>query len=503
MSKTDNIDKIYEYVVKKVSSPEFRNPIKNFIDENCGIFLDVDENTFEQGGLFNEFTMLVDNLLDKLCKDSKISEEMFLLSAKKGLEDEKNKKYFEQLIAFNNYNYFKSMMTKRNYQILLLAEKELEKNEKMKKLNESQKAQKKIIDKEMQQAIKMSLALEDEKRRIQAIEEEDLRRAIKLSLEEQKKKNLPIPVSMPPKDDKKKSNKIEKKSEEKKDEKKEDKKEDKKDEKTEDKKEDPILEKKEPEVPHQFRKGAKRPYKKTIPYGVDNNPIDYTTSNNEQIKATKKTNDPFLDFKNIIIDRGSRGILSLKRTFMITDDEGTHTLTFNNFEKYIKDYRLPLNDEEIKKIFDKFDTKKQGIINYDDLLNELLGKINDYRTDLLMKVFEKFDPEHTGNASLNEIRKNYNPNLHPEVLKGNKSSQEELSEFLDVVEYIFSLLNQEKAGDDVITIEEFLDFYKNISFAINDDEYFNSIVSNVWGLNKTKNFGKKQLNKKLESLFDN
>ena len=210
MSKTDNIDKIYEYVVKKVSSPEFRNPIKNFIDENCGIFLDVDENTFEQGGLFNEFTMLVDNLLDKLCKDSKISEEMFLLSAKKGLEDEKNKKYFEQLIAFNNYNYFKSMMTKRNYQILLLAEKELEKNEKMKKLNESQKAQKKIIDKEMQQAIKMSLALEDEKRRIQAIEEEDLRRAIKLSLEE-KKKNLPIPVSMPPKDDKKKSNKIEKK----------------------------------------------------------------------------------------------------------------------------------------------------------------------------------------------------------------------------------------------------------------------------------------------------
>ena len=294
----------------------------------------------------------------------------------------------------------------------------------------------------------------------------------------------------------------EKKEEDKKDDKKE---EDKKEEniKKEDKKEDPILEKKEPEVPHQFRKGAKRPYKKTIPYGVDNNPIDYTTSNNEQIKATKKTNDPFLDFKNIIIDRGSRGILSLKRTFMITDDEGTHTLTFNNFEKYIKDYRLPLNDEEIKKIFDKFDTKKQGIINYDDLLNELLGKINDYRTDLLMKVFEKFDPEHTGNASLNEIRKNYNPNLHPEVLKGNKSSQEELSEFLDVVEYIFSLLNQEKAGDDVITIEEFLDFYKNISFAINDDEYFNSIVSNVWGLNKTKNFGKKQLNKKLESLFDN
>ena len=296
----------------------------------------------------------------------------------------------------------------------------------------------------------------------------------------------------------------EKKEEEKKEEEKkeEEKKEEEKKEE-EKKEEEPILKKKEPEVPIQFRKGRSRPFKKTIPYGVDNNPIDYTTSNNEQIKATKKTNDPFIDFKNIIIDRGSRGILSLKRTFMITDDEGTHSLTYHNFEKYIKDYRLPLNEEETKKIFDKFDTKKTGVINYDDLLNELLGKINDYRTDLLMKVFEKFDPEHTGNANLNDIRKSYNPNLHPEVLNGNKSSQEELSEFLDIVEYIFSLLNQDKAGNDMITIEEFLDFYKNISFAISDDEYFNSIVSNVWGLNKTKNFGKKQLNKKIESLFDN
>ena len=188
---------------------------------------------------------------------------------------------------------------------------------------------------------------------------------------------------------------------------------------------------------------------------------------------------------------------------MITDDEGNHSLTFNNFEKYIKDYRLPLNDEEIKKIFDKFDTKKTGVINYDDLINELVGKINDYRTDILMKVFEKFDPEHTGNANLNEIRKNYNPNLHPEVLKGNKSSQEQLSEFLDDIDYIFNLLNQNKANDDIITIEEFLDFYKNFSFAIEDDEYFNSILSGVWGLNQGKNFGKKQLNKKIESLFDN
>ncbi len=233
MSNTE-VEKIYQYILKKVSSPEFRNPIKNFIDENCTYFLDVDENTFQQGGLFNEFVMLVDNLLEKLCSDSKISEEMFLLAAKKGLEDEKNKKYFEQLIAYNNYNYFKSIMTKRNYQIIALVEKEMEKKEKNKKLVASKKQLKEIMDKEMQQAIKMSLALEDEKRRIEAIEEEDLRRAIKLSLEESKKKNLPKPVEE--KKDFKKDFKKDDKKDFKKDEKKDFKKEEKKDFKKEEKK---------------------------------------------------------------------------------------------------------------------------------------------------------------------------------------------------------------------------------------------------------------------------
>ena len=194
MSEPKNVDEVYKYVLKKVSSPEFRNQIKDFIDQNCTNFLDIEENTFEQGGLFNEFTMLIDNLLEKLCKESKITEEMFLLAAKKGLEDDKNKKYFEQLIAFNNFNYFKAMMTKRNYQIIAMVEKEMEKErEKNKKIN-AKKEEKKLSDKEMQQAIKMSLALEDEKRRIAAIEEEDLKRAIKLSILEAQNKNLPKPV---------------------------------------------------------------------------------------------------------------------------------------------------------------------------------------------------------------------------------------------------------------------------------------------------------------------
>ena len=51
----NNPDSIYNWICFKISSPAFRNIIKDYIDDNCNIFIDVDENTFQQGKLFNEF----------------------------------------------------------------------------------------------------------------------------------------------------------------------------------------------------------------------------------------------------------------------------------------------------------------------------------------------------------------------------------------------------------------------------------------------------------------
>ena len=165
--KEESNDWVYDYIFGKISSPEFRNPIKNFIDENCSSFIDVDENTFQQGALFNEFTQLVDNLLEKILQDCNLTEEQFVLASKKGLDNEKHKKYFEQLISFNNYNYFKNMMTKRNYQFIQMAEEAMKIDMKvLEKLLATKKEQKEREEKQIQSAIKMSLALEDEKNEV-------------------------------------------------------------------------------------------------------------------------------------------------------------------------------------------------------------------------------------------------------------------------------------------------------------------------------------------------
>ena len=186
-------ESLYNWIAYKISCPEFRNPIKNFIDENCSTFIDIEENSFEQGQLFNEMNLLVENLLKEVLEEGQITQEDFLKAAERGLEDKKYKKYFTQIINFGNYTFFKSIMTKRNYQIIQMAEKQMNQENEKKKGNEGTGISPEVVaqmleneQNEINEAIKQSLADEDEKRRIAVIEEEEMRRAIKQSIEQSK-----------------------------------------------------------------------------------------------------------------------------------------------------------------------------------------------------------------------------------------------------------------------------------------------------------------------------
>ena len=202
MSNEDDLDWMYDIVLQIIRSPEFRNPIKDFIDDNCNTFIGLDENTFEQGALHKQFVQLIDNLLDTLTKDLGITEEMFCHAAKKGLNDPKAKKYFEQLISFTNYNYFKNLMTKRNFQLeelaykQMMADKNNDGNEEEGEENDEELEQKRkeMEENELQCALKMSLAVEEEKKKLEELEDEELQRAIKLSLSEQQAKPEPSPI---------------------------------------------------------------------------------------------------------------------------------------------------------------------------------------------------------------------------------------------------------------------------------------------------------------------
>ena len=177
---SNNLDQSYKKFAQIITGPNFRNPIKDFMDENCTVFTEAEENTFEMGGYYNEFLKLLENLLNKIKKELNITEDQFLEIMNRGVNDPKYKRYFQQLINFNNYQYFKKIMVNRNYQIIKIIENEMRKrrgNIKEKKENDEYHNQLEI-------AKQISLQEAEELRKLKALEEQELNRAIKKSKKE-------------------------------------------------------------------------------------------------------------------------------------------------------------------------------------------------------------------------------------------------------------------------------------------------------------------------------
>ena len=192
--------------------------------------------------------------------------------------------------------------------------------------------------------------------------------------------------------------------------------------------------------------------------------------------------------KDTIKQRGSRGILGMRRCFMIYDEGNSRILTFDNFYKYITSFLIPLSRNQADSLFKLYDRQNTGEINYDSLVNEIIGKFGESRRHMVNNAFNKLDVGRKGVLNMNIIRNGFNAKGHPDVINGKRSEQDVLSEFLDNFDYHFNLLNQGRNPDDEeVTNQEFIDFYRYISVGFDDDNAFNKMISGVWGLNNQSN----------------
>ena len=121
---------IYDYVRQYLSSPVWANPLLDFMEQNCLIFEDIEENKFEYTKVFQEFTGLTALLLETMIDEVGISEKMLEKCILRGMKSEKDYRIFQQIFYCDNFEAFKKIMVAKN--------KELE-VEAMQKLNQESK----------------------------------------------------------------------------------------------------------------------------------------------------------------------------------------------------------------------------------------------------------------------------------------------------------------------------------------------------------------------------
>ena len=228
------------------------------------------------------------------------------------------------------------------------------------------------------------------------------------------------------------------------------------------------------------------------PFGTDMTPT--TEDKREfhyQIEPINDNNNkelsPLEIFRNTIKKRGIRGIMAMRRAFIIADENDSKTLTLPEFIKFCHDYRMPITGKEINILFDEFDINKNGEINYEEFVSAFTGEMCERRKRLISILFESFDKNKKGYIDLDDIRNAYNPINHPDVLDGKRTEDEVLAEFLDNLQYHFSLLKSDKEQENKkINLDEFMSFFNNISAGIEDDDYFEKVIKTGFNLEERR-----------------
>lgn len=118
-SEDEDLGAISDYVVAILKSPTWVSPISKFVDDNCGIFEDAEENKLEYTLVHNGFKQLVDDLLVAHLVEMSLSTDQFMRFCQRGLSgsNELHRSLVEQLVSVEDFLVFKAMMVKRNCEI--------------------------------------------------------------------------------------------------------------------------------------------------------------------------------------------------------------------------------------------------------------------------------------------------------------------------------------------------------------------------------------------------
>uniref|UniRef100_A0A7S1CH19 EF-hand domain-containing protein n=1 Tax=Bicosoecida sp. CB-2014 TaxID=1486930 RepID=A0A7S1CH19_9STRA len=178
--------------------------------------------------------------------------------------------------------------------------------------------------------------------------------------------------------------------------------------------------------------------------------------------------------RRVIAERGGlNGIRTLARIMATMDDSGNRKLDRDEFKYGLRDYGLELPEKDFDKVLTAFDRNGDGVIDFDEFLRGVRGKLNKRRRDLILMAYDVLDKDGSGIVDRRDIEAAYDVSQNPDVVSGKKTADEALTEFM-------SQWEGATTTDGIITREEFLDYYKDVSASVDDDDYFELMIRNAW-----------------------
>lgn len=178
-------------------------------------------------------------------------------------------------------------------------------------------------------------------------------------------------------------------------------------------------------------------------------------------------------FRKKLTERGSiHGIGSLGVVFRSFDNNRDRKVSEQEFRDGLSDFGIKIKPHDVSILFQVIDRHHDGTIDFDEFMYAIRGEINDFRKELIMRAFRILDKTGDGMVTVEDLAEVYKTSSHPLVKAGKMSHEQCLREFMrqwDTIE-----------EDGIVSPNEFLEYYKNVSASIDDDKYFKVMIENAW-----------------------
>lgn len=151
-------------------------------------------------------------------------------------------------------------------------------------------------------------------------------------------------------------------------------------------------------------------------------------------------------------------------------------ITCIDFKFGMRNLGIEIGEDELKQLMKYFDTEGLGKISLNDVLHAIrLGSLNEKREKLVESIYARLDQMCGGNQSvtLDCLEHNYSVLPNPEYVSGQKSEAQLKQEFVEVWGV--------SERDAVVSLAEFIDYYKDVSPGIISDNVFENMLRNTWG----------------------
>ena len=210
--------------------------------------------------------------------------------------------------------------------------------------------------------------------------------------------------------------------------------------------------------------------------------------------------------KNIFIEYGRLSLFNFLKNFKYYETND-NLINRNSFRKVFNNFNIKLTPEEIDLIFNELGVDySKNYMYHEDFIKFLSVKmLNKKRDDIIKNIYDIL-LEKEGNSGddlyLKYLKDIYNSKNNYFI----KDEEDNYLEFIDCLEIFHFCYKGYKFEN--FNKKEFVEFYRLISFLINDDNDFISLITNEWRVNENyfkNNFSFKDENqhsyKKGENYF--